>query len=120
MRWWNFLARSPSRWKIKGSDLRHFFKQSLAQWLPHETIHKSKQGFGLPFGVWMQTYAPLRDMAYENLLKLKKRDFIQAEFIDKAIAMHQSEHAAYYGELVWIFTVFELWLDAHDGHASKT
>ena len=110
-----FSCRVPSSLKLSGSDLRHFFKQALKDWLPQETINKSKQGFGLPFGVWMQTYKPLREMAYDNMLKLKERGFIRPEFIDKAIEMHQSEHAAYYGELVWIFTVFELWMDAQDG-----
>jgi asparagine synthase (glutamine-hydrolysing) len=107
-----FSCQVPSAWKIKGKSLRHFFKHALQDWLPQETIRKSKQGFGLPFGVWMQTYRPLREMAYDNLLKLKNRGFIKPEFIDKTIQMHQSEHAAYYGELVWIFTVFELWMNA--------
>jgi asparagine synthase (glutamine-hydrolysing) len=112
-----FSCQVPSAWKIKGKDLRYFFKHALRGWLPEETIKKSKQGFGLPFGVWMKTYKPLREMAYDNLLKLKSRGFIRAEFIDKTIKMHQSEHAAYYGELVWIFTVLELWINAHpDGH----
>lgn len=112
-----FSCTVPSDWKMKGNDLRHFFKQSLNDWLPSATINKSKQGFGLPFGVWMQTYKPLREMAYDNLLKLKDRGFIRPEFIDKTIEMHQSEHAAYYGELVWIFTVFELWMSAHSTEA---
>ncbi len=106
-----FSCQVPSAWKIKGTNLRHFFKHALKDWLPQETINKSKQGFGLPFGVWMQTYRPLREMAYDNLLKLKSRGFIRPEFIDKTIKMHQSEHAAYYGELVWIFTVLELWMN---------
>ena len=108
-----FSCQVPSTWKIKGTDLRHFFKHALKGWLPEETIKKRKQGFGLPFGVWMQTYKPLRELAYDNLLKLKNRNIVRPEFIDKTIKMHQSEHAAYYGELVWIFTVFELWIEAH-------
>lgn len=108
-----FSCEVPSAWKIKNRDLRYFYKQALSGWLPKETITKTKQGFGLPFGVWMQTYKPLREMAYDNLLKLKSRGFIRPEFIDRAIAMHQSEHAAYYGELVWILNVFELWLEGH-------
>ena len=108
-----FSCRVPSEWKIKGQDLRHFYKESLKGWLPRETIEKTKQGFGLPFGVWMRTYQPLRELAYDNLLKLKSRGLIRPEFIDKAIEMHQSQHAAYYGELVWILTVFELWMQGH-------
>lgn len=113
-----FSCTVPSAWKIKGNDLRHFYKESLKNWLPRETIEKTKQGFGLPFGVWMRTYQPLREMAYDNLLKLKSRDLIRPAFIDKAIEMHQSQHAAYYGELVWILTVFELWMQGHSGRNS--
>ncbi|MEZ5571754.1 MAG: asparagine synthase-related protein [Halioglobus sp.] len=109
----DFSCQIPSAWKIKGRNLRHFYKHALTGWLPQETINKTKQGFGLPFGVWMQTYKPLRELAYDNLLKLKRRRLIRPEFIDRAIAMHQSEHAAYYGELVWILTVFELWMQGH-------
>jgi asparagine synthase (glutamine-hydrolysing) len=111
-----FSCNVPSAWKIKGNNLRHFYKHALTGWLPRETIEKTKQGFGLPFGVWMQTYQPLREMAYDNLLKLKTRGMIRPDFIDKAIEMHQSKHAAYYGELVWIFTVLELWMQGHSGN----
>lgn len=105
-----FACRVPAQWKAHGGELRHFYKRALRDWLPQETISKNKKGFGLPFGVWMQTYRPLREMAYDSLEQLKQRGFIQPAFIDKTIKMHQSEHAAYYGELVWILTVFELWL----------
>lgn len=114
-----FSCTVPSAWKIKGNDLRHFYKEALKDWLPKETIEKTKQGFGLPFGVWMRTYQPLRELAYDNLLKLKDREFIRPEFIDKAIQMHQSEHAAYYGELVWILTVFELWMQGHSADSNS-
>ncbi|MCB1689002.1 MAG: hypothetical protein KDI33_10965 [Halioglobus sp.] len=113
-----FSCTVPSEWKIKGTDLRHFYKESLKGWLPQETIEKTKQGFGLPFGVWMRTYQPLREMAYDNLLKLKSRGLIRPTFIDRAMEMHQSQHAAYYGELVWILTVFELWMEGHSGSHS--
>jgi asparagine synthase (glutamine-hydrolysing) len=83
-------------------------------WLPDETIHKKKQGFGLPFGVWMQSHSPLRDLAYENLISLKKRGYLQQDFIDKLIKMHREGHAAYYGELIWILTVLELWLSHYE------
>ncbi|WP_279247684.1 asparagine synthetase B family protein [Candidatus Marimicrobium litorale] len=113
-------CRVPSKVKMKGGDLRHFFKSALQDWLPEETISKNKQGFGLPFGIWMQTYKPLRELAYDNLLKLKARRYIRPEFIDKTIKMHQSDHAAYYGELVWILTVFELWMEKRSGNHIHT
>lgn len=110
----DFSLTVPSEMKLANGELRRFYKNALRNWLPDETINKSKQGFGLPFGVWMREHKPLRDMAYDNLLSLKKRGFLRAEFIDKTIELHRSGHASYYGELVWILTVFEIWMTTHD------
>jgi asparagine synthase (glutamine-hydrolysing) len=63
----------------------------------------------------MVEHAPLRELAYESLLCLKKRPYFQPEFIERAIELHRTEHAAYYGDLVWILMMLELWLQAH-GH----
>ncbi len=104
----------PDEWKLKGQQLRYFYKKALTGWLPEETITKKKQGFGLPFGVWMQTHKPLQELAYDSLVKLKSRPYFNAEFLDKLIKLHREGHAAYYGELIWILTVLELWLESHN------
>ena len=109
----SFSAKIPSNWKIKGRNLRHFYKQSLTGWLPDATINKKKQGFGLPFGVWMETHKPLQEMAYDSLLRLKKRLYFNPAFIDHTIDLHRNQHASYYGELIWILMVLEMWMDAH-------
>jgi len=109
----NFSCQIPSNWKIKGRDLRHFYKQSFTGWLPDATINKKKQGFGLPFGIWMETHKPLQEMAYDSLISLKKRSYFKPEFIDQTIHLHRNQHAAYYGELIWILMVLEMWLEAH-------
>jgi hypothetical protein len=67
----------------------------------------------LPFGVWMREHRPLQDIAYDNILKLKPRGIFNPTFLDNAIELHRSGHAAYFGELVWILTILELWLEAH-------
>lgn len=112
-------CRIPSRWKLKSSllnsnsGLRHFYKQALTGWLPQETIEKRKQGFGLPFGVWMRTHKPLQELAYDSLNNLKRHRIFRTEFIDQAIKLHREGDAAYYGELVWVLMVLELWLSQH-------
>ena len=108
-----FSTRIPSRQKLKGRKLRYFYKKALENWLPEATINKKKQGFGLPFGVWMSEYQPLRDMSYDNLQSLKARGYFQEEFLEKLIDLHRHGHAHYYGELIWVLVVLEFWLDAH-------
>jgi asparagine synthase (glutamine-hydrolysing) len=103
-------CRIPSDIKLKGQKLRWFYKQAMADFLPDQIINKSKHGFGLPFGIWLKDHQPLKELAYDAIHGLKKREFFKPEFLDHAIEMHQSIHAAYYGELIWVLMMLELWL----------
>lgn len=106
----DFSCQIPSYMKVKRNHLRWFFKESVKGFLPDAIINKSKHGFGLPFGVWTSTDKNLQALAYDSLTSLKKRDIFLPTFIDETIRMHQSVHAKYYGELVWILMMLELWL----------
>ncbi len=108
-----FSCRVPSAWKLNGRRLRWFYKQAMKDFLPVRTLRKSKHGFGLPFGIWTQTHRPLQELAYDSLQRLKQRSCFRADFIDRAIDLHRREHAAYYGELIWILMMLSLWLDSH-------
>lgn len=99
----------PSSEKLEAKYLRKFYKQAMADFLPDKIINKSKHGFGLPFGHWLKEYQPLQDLAYDSINSLKKRPFFKQEFLDHTIKMHQSIHAGYYGELIWILMMLELW-----------
>ncbi len=99
----------PSDIKIKNRKLRWFYKQSMQGFLPDTILNKPKHGFGLPFGIWLKDHQPLKELAYDSINSLKKRPYFRAEFLDHAIEMHQSVHAAYYGELVWVLMMLELW-----------
>ncbi|PCI70456.1 MAG: asparagine synthase [Piscirickettsiaceae bacterium] len=109
----DFSCSIPSNMKLKGFKLRHFYKQAMKGFLPNEILTKSKHGFGLPFGVWMKTNKDLQALAYDNISALKNRGFFNPEFLDDAINQHKSGHASYYGELVWILMMLELWLQAN-------
>ena len=109
-------CKIPSRLKLKNQILRYFFKQAIRDLLPEKVIKKEKHGFGLPFGVWMRTHKPLQDLAYDSLNQLKQRRYFKTQFLDQAIELHRTEHAAYYGGLIWILMVLELWISSHSGH----
>jgi asparagine synthase (glutamine-hydrolysing) len=106
-------TRIPSREKLRHGRLRHFYKEATRDFLPAAIIEKTKHGFGLPFGVWLVEHEGLRELARHSLEALKRRRLIRADFIDRALALHAQEHASYYGELVWVLMVLELWLVAH-------
>jgi asparagine synthase (glutamine-hydrolysing) len=109
-----FAAQLPPSLKVKGLKLRYFFKEALKDFLPQETLTKSKQGFGLPFGVWMQTYRPLQELTYDSLKSLRGRGYIRPEYLDALIEQHRSGHASYYGVMIWVLMMLEQWLQHHE------
>ncbi|WP_202410232.1 asparagine synthase-related protein [Pseudomaricurvus sp. HS19] len=109
-----FSCQVPSKVKLHKGNLRDFYKRSLRGWLPDATIDKKKQGFGLPFGVWLKEYAPLQELARHHLHNLQQRGIIRPEFIARLQMLHESTHAHYYGEMVWILIVLDIWLDSVD------
>ncbi len=96
--------------KLKGRRLRHFFKESLRGFLPDEIIVKQKQGFGVPFGAWVLSHEALRARADDALRSLAARGLIRAEFLGRLRGELASGHAGYFGTMVWILMILELWL----------
>jgi asparagine synthase (glutamine-hydrolysing) len=108
-----FSARLPARLKLRGTTLRYFFKEALKDFLPREIITKHKHGFGLPIGIWMQSHAPLRALAYDAVRALGSRGVVRPEFIERVMSEHQSGDAAYWGGEIWVLSQLELWLQTH-------
>ena len=104
----------PSNDKIKKHDLRHFFKRSLNEFLPQKTLNKEKHGFGLPFGVWLKNAQELKYLGTDVLEAFGKRGVLSESFLKKLRSAHENEHAAYYGEMIWVIILLELWLDSHN------
>ncbi len=103
-------CRIPSAEKLRGTTLRWFYKDAVRGFLPEAIINKKKHGFGLPFGVWTRSDSRLLAITDDALESLKQRGWFQPAFLDQARQLHREGHAAYYGELVWILTMLELWL----------
>ncbi len=108
----SFSESLPPEFKLRGTQLRWFFKESLRGFLPDETLAKKKQGFGLPVGIWLTTHRPLLELARASLDRLRTRGIVRPDFIDKLFAKLLHEHPAYYGTLIWVFMLLELWIQS--------
>ena len=108
-----FSAQLSPGLKLKRTSLRYFFKEALRGFLPNEVIVKKKHGFGLPFGLWLQTHQPLQQIALDSVADLKKRNIIRPEFIDELTSVRVRSHADYYGTMVWILMMLEQWFKQH-------
>jgi asparagine synthase (glutamine-hydrolysing) len=105
-----FSMKLPQHYKLKGLKLRWFFKEALRGFLPDEIITKKKHGFGLPFGVWVVRDPALHALASDALASLGTRGIVRPEFIKQLLTTHLPAHPGYYGEMVWILMMLELWI----------
>lgn len=105
-----FSGQLKPEQKVHKGRLRVLFKDALRGFLPDETITKSKHGFGLPFGVWLNTHGPLRALADDAMESLSRRGIVQPAYLDAIRKAHSSGHASYYGVMIWILIQLELWL----------
>ena len=110
-----FANHLPVDYKVRGQRLRWFFKEALRDLLPEKIINKSKHGFGLPFGVWSTTHAPLAALVRDRLSDLGKRGWVKPAYLNEMLRMQRDEHATYYGVMIWVTMMLEEWLQAN-GH----
>lgn len=107
-----FSMELPPDWKLKGQTLRWFFKHSLRNFLPQAILKKQKHGFGLPFGVWACDDAGLQKLARDTLGSFGNRGIVRPQFLEKLLREYLPAHPGYYGEMVWILMMLELWLQS--------
>jgi asparagine synthase (glutamine-hydrolysing) len=78
--------------------------------LPAEIITKSKHGFGLPYSVWLGDHQTLRDFTFDVLGSrvCRQRGYFRADMLEWIWPQYES-HRAYYGEILWLLLMLELW-----------
>ena len=104
-----FSAKLAPSLKLNGTKLRYFFKEALRGFLPPQIIAKTKHGFGLPFGRWIREHKPLEELVVESLRGLQARGIVQSEFLNRLMGAYLREHSDYYGTMVWVLMMLELW-----------
>lgn len=107
-----FSTELPPSLKLRGFKLRYFFKHALRDFLPPPILTKSKHGFGLPFGLWMDTHDSLRELSHDSLAAFAKRGIVRDSFIAQ-VRQHHLEHPSYYGVMLWIMIMLEQWLQSN-------
>ena len=114
-----FSGSIPSRLKVKGLEKRYLFKQATSNLLPKSILEKRKHGFGLPIGMWLKTDPKMRQMT-EQVLRdplTYQRGYFQLSFIEKIFSAMDQDNTPFYGEILWLFLMLELW---HRRHMEKS
>ena len=114
----DFSLHVPPDWKVKGFTLRWFFKRALRSFLPNEILRKKKHGFGLPFGTWALRHSGLRDLAEDALRGIAERGIVRPAIANELLTTRLPQEPGFYGELVWILMMLELWMRSHETSVS--
>ncbi|PYS16436.1 MAG: asparagine synthase [Acidobacteria bacterium] len=111
-----FTGTIPPHLKVRKSQLRYLFKKSMAGVLPPAVIKKQKHGFGLPYCIWVGERGPLQDFTFDVLgsTRCRQRGYFRPDLFEWLWSQYDSVHQKFYGDLLWVFMMLELWHLKHD------
>ncbi len=105
-----FAASLPLRFKLRGTKGKYILKKALSGLLPHDILHRSKKGFGIPIAEWLK--GRLNPMMHDLLApeRLKPQGLFEPMFVGRMIDEHERGVASHHKQL-WTLLVFQLWYD---------
>ena len=96
-----FAMGIPQAVKVRGGELKHILKLAVAGVIPHEIIHRRKQGFGVPVAEWF-----LRELGpvVRNTLRQFTTDqpYFDVGVVERLLAANNAT-------LSWFLLNFALW-----------
>lgn len=107
-----FSGTLTAEQKLRGTQLRWFFKHALRKFLPPAVLTKQKHGFGLPVGAWLVGHKPLLELAGDSIAGLRQRGIVQSRFLDELFGARLREHASFFGSMIWVLMMLGIWLES--------
>lgn len=103
-----YVARLPLRYKLHGRTMKYCFKKAFGYLLPHEILHRSKMGFGVPLRHWFAR--DLRDFVREVLFdsRAMQRGYFRQDFLETLLREHSTGRRDH-SYLLWSVMALELW-----------
>ena len=103
-----FLARVPSRYKMRGGVQKILLRRLAAKLLPEPALRKPKQGFGIPGGSWFRR--DLEEHARERLLDRRtlERGYFERPVLERILDSHRAGRRDY-SDWIWCLLMLEEW-----------
>jgi asparagine synthase (glutamine-hydrolysing) len=103
-----FMARVPTRLKVRGRQLRYLQRRLGERYLPEEVLRRKKQGFASPLMYILD--GEVRTLA-PRLLKqseLVRDGYLRGERIDELVREHLGKQRDH-GNRIWLLLTAEVW-----------
>jgi asparagine synthase (glutamine-hydrolysing) len=103
-----FLARVPSRHKLRDGVQKILLRRLAAKLLPQSALQKPKQGFGIPQGIWFRR--DLEDHARKRLLEPRTLDrgYFDRVVLERVLDSHRAGRRDY-SDWIWCLLMLEEW-----------
>ena len=81
-----FVTRIPASLKLHAGETKYIFKRAIADFVPSEILHRSKQGFGLPIQQWIneQLREQIRSTLTDN--RARGRGYVEQDYVAQLLA----------------------------------
>jgi asparagine synthase (glutamine-hydrolysing) len=104
----DFVARVPSRYRLRRFQLKRLLKAALKGVVPDFVLNRSKRGFGTPMGTWLRE--DLKPMVAHMLdpERLRRGGLFNPDAVRTMLAVHDARKEDF-TEGIMALVVFELW-----------
>lgn len=105
-----YALRLPSKFLVKGGVAKYPLKKAVEGLIPHEIIHRRKQGFAAPVNEWIR--GPWRSMAEQTLFHspMSRLGLFRNEEVRRLFERH-IRGAGNEGQLLWNLMNLHLWYE---------
>ena len=108
-----FCARLDPSLKVRGRAGKWLLKRLAEKYLPHDIVHRGKQGFVMPLSEWLA--GKLKPEMERALAPdaFGKRGLFKPEALQRLLADHQQGRKNHAGRL-WALMALERWFQRHE------
>lgn len=103
-----YVLNVPDRFKFPGYP-KQLLVESLDGLLPDEIVFRKKQGFVIPYDIWMRN--ELRSFCEERIANLAARDYVSGAALPRYWQQYLAGDRNIRWMDVWVFIVLEYWLE---------
>jgi asparagine synthase (glutamine-hydrolysing) len=103
-----FAATLPTSLRLKGWTTKYLLKRVAERYVPHEALHRRKQGFVMPASDWLRADLAPFARATLDTRRFHDRGWIRPESVRRLLAEHTSRRRDW-GQQLWTLLVLEIW-----------
>jgi asparagine synthase (glutamine-hydrolysing) len=108
----DLATRMPADLKLRGWTTKYILKRALREDLPAEILDRRKQGFGVPWGLWMR--GPLRRALEERLApeRIARIGLFDPQAVGRLVAEHVAGRRDH-RKILWALMMFDAWRESY-------